>query len=66
MRSWSDHNKSILDQPWEDGKIVVIWFHDECTFYANDRQIVHWVHKGERAVPHAKGEGASLMIADFI
>lgn len=65
-RTWSDDNKAILDEAREAGKTVVIWFHDECTFYANDRRIVRWVHKNEKAVPRAKGEGASLMIADFI
>ena len=44
----------------------MVWFHDECTFYANDWRIVHWVHKSEKAVPRAKGKGASLMVADFV
>lgn len=45
---------------------VVYWFHDESVFYANDRQKTRWVHKSGKAVPHAKGEGASLMAADFV
>ncbi|KAG2058716.1 hypothetical protein BDR06DRAFT_1003904 [Suillus hirtellus] len=45
---------------------VVIWFHDESTFYANDRRRNRWVHKMESAVPQPKGEGASLMVADFV
>lgn len=45
---------------------LVIWFHDESTFYANDRRRVFWVHKDEKAVPEPKGEGPSLMVADFI
>lgn len=44
---------------------VVMWYHDESTFYANDRQRKHWVHKDEKAVPYAKGKGASLMPTDF-
>ena len=44
----------------------MVWFHDKCTFYANDRRIVRWVHETETAVPRAKGEGASLMVADFV
>ncbi|KAG2046448.1 hypothetical protein BDR06DRAFT_899234 [Suillus hirtellus] len=47
------------------GHRVVIWFHDESTFYANDRRRNRWVHKMESAVPQPKGEGASLMVADF-
>lgn len=45
---------------------TVVWFHDESTFYANDRRRSRWVHKSETAVPYAKGEGASLMVADFV
>lgn len=45
---------------------VVVWFHDESTFYANDRRKMRWVHKDEKAVPYAKGEGISLMVADFV
>ncbi|RDB19555.1 hypothetical protein Hypma_013355 [Hypsizygus marmoreus] len=45
---------------------VVLWFHDESTFYAHDQRRLRWVHKSEKAVPYAKGEGASLMIADFV
>jgi hypothetical protein len=48
------------------GHHVVIWFHDESTFYANDRRKNHWVHKTENAVPQPKGKGASLMVADFV
>ena len=45
---------------------TVVWFHDESTFYANDRRKRRWVHNSETAVPRAKGEGASLMVSDFI
>ncbi|KAI0723025.1 hypothetical protein C8Q76DRAFT_691602 [Earliella scabrosa] len=42
----------------------LLW-HDESVFYANDRRVVYWVPEGEKAVPRAKGEGASMMISDF-
>jgi hypothetical protein len=45
---------------------VVVWFHDESTFYANNRRKVHWVHLSEGAVPKPKGEGASIMVAHFV
>lgn len=45
---------------------VVFWFHDESTFYAHDRQKKQWVHKLEKVTPYAKGEGHSLMVADFV
>ncbi|EIM82662.1 uncharacterized protein STEHIDRAFT_64499, partial [Stereum hirsutum FP-91666 SS1] len=44
---------------------TIIWYHDESTFYAHDRRIVRWVWKGETAKPRAKGQGSSLMVADF-
>ncbi|KAI5822102.1 hypothetical protein K523DRAFT_257506, partial [Schizophyllum commune Tattone D] len=46
-------------------KIVVLWFHDESTFYAHDRRKMRWVREGEKPTPYAKGEGHSLMVADF-
>ncbi|KAI0315426.1 hypothetical protein OF83DRAFT_1164795 [Amylostereum chailletii] len=49
------------EKPW-----TVIWFHDESTYYANDRCTVRWVHGGERPVPRTKGEGPSLMVAHFV
>lgn len=45
---------------------TVVWFHDESTFYANDRRKTRWCHKEETAVPYTKGEGASQMVADFV
>jgi hypothetical protein len=45
---------------------VVVWFHDESTFYTNDRRQMHWVHRSETAKPYTKGEGHSLMAAHFI
>ncbi|KAF9455866.1 hypothetical protein BDZ94DRAFT_1355149, partial [Collybia nuda] len=44
---------------------VVLWYHDESTFYAHDRRRTRWVHKSETAKPYAKGEGHSLMVANF-
>ncbi|KAI5823131.1 hypothetical protein K523DRAFT_287162, partial [Schizophyllum commune Tattone D] len=46
-------------------KIAVLWFHDESTFYAHDRRKKRWVREGETPIPYAKGEGVSLMVADF-
>jgi hypothetical protein len=54
------------DGEWPCNRRTVVWFHDESTFYANDQWKLHWVHKDEKAIPCAKGEGASLMVADFV
>jgi hypothetical protein len=48
------------------GRRVIIWYHDETIFYAHDRRKVFWQHNDASAKPYAKGEGASLMIADFV
>lgn len=45
---------------------VLYLFHDESIFYAHDRRELRWVPSTEKAVPRKKGEGVSLMIADFI
>lgn len=65
-RSWTVENEEMVNTALASGHTLVVWFHDESTFYANDCCIVRWVHKGEKPVPHTKGEGASLMVADFI
>jgi transposase len=66
-RSWTD---GLLEmdaaRPFPRGRAVVFWYHDESTFYANDRRDLRWVHESETATPQPKGEGASLMVADFV
>ncbi|KAJ7686728.1 hypothetical protein B0H17DRAFT_940191 [Mycena rosella] len=49
-----------------DGRIVVIWRHDESTFYAHDQWKVRWVRKGEKPSIKPKGEGESQMVGDFV
>ncbi|KAJ3743043.1 hypothetical protein DFH05DRAFT_1536122 [Lentinula detonsa] len=49
-----------------NGRVVVIWRHDESIFYRNDCQKIQWIHSSETAKPYAKGEGASLMVGDFV
>ena len=50
----------------QNGKPVMIHHHDETIFYGNDRRNVHWIHDSESPKPYAKGEGQSLMVADFV
>lgn len=73
MRQWS--NEDGTEKPWTglDGgtpgcreRPVVLWCHDESIYYGNDRRKIRWVHVSESAVPWVKGEGSSIMIADFI
>ncbi|KIJ28737.1 hypothetical protein M422DRAFT_189388 [Sphaerobolus stellatus SS14] len=45
---------------------LILVTHDESTFYANDRHKTKWTHSSEKANPERKGEGASIMISDFL
>jgi hypothetical protein len=65
-RLWTTDNQQIVNEALANGRVVVVWFHNKSTFYANDRRVVRWVHKGENLIPRMKGEGASLMVADFV
>ncbi|KAF7371574.1 hypothetical protein MVEN_00012800 [Mycena venus] len=65
MDSWSRENLPEFG-PNLPGKRVVVWFHDETIFYAHDRRQKSWYHKDAPAKPYSKGEGVSLMIADFV
>lgn len=67
MRKWSSNDPTQL----EEGQILparptVVWFHDESTFFAHDRRKKHWVHRDDKPIPQPKGEGLSLMVADFV
>lgn len=69
LRRWENGEEELRPEPRpgdsQPMRHTVIWWHDESTFYANDRRDVFWVHKDEKAVPRPKGEGTSLMVSDF-
>ncbi|QRW10466.1 DDE superfamily endonuclease [Ceratobasidium sp. AG-Ba] len=65
MRSWHE-DKEILPTLKEGEKIVVVWFHDESTFYAHDRRRTRWCLEGESLAIYKKGEGILVMVADFV
>jgi hypothetical protein len=64
MAVWDKDLKEHLPSGKE--KRIIAWFHDESVFYAHDRRKTGWYHKDASAKPYAKGEGASLMVADFV
>ncbi|RPD79441.1 hypothetical protein L226DRAFT_543454 [Lentinus tigrinus ALCF2SS1-7] len=70
LRVWTEENISVSVHDLPASSHIrcstVVWFHDESTFYQNDRRQVRWVHSSETAKPRPKGEGASLMVADFV
>ncbi|KAH7318856.1 hypothetical protein B0J17DRAFT_584116, partial [Rhizoctonia solani] len=47
-------------------KPVIIWFHDELIFFANNCRLIHWVPENKHAKPFKKGERATIMVADFV
>src|SRR6266436_2342981 len=63
-RKWNEGGE-VITEP-NTGRHTIVWFHDESIFYAHDCQKVHWVHDSETAKPYAKGEGPSVMVADFV
>jgi hypothetical protein len=74
MHSWKNGLEEEF-KPWphdiDDGlrlfqNHIVVWYHNESMFYANDQRNVGWVHKDAKAIPWAKSEGPSLMVADFV
>ncbi|THG92559.1 hypothetical protein EW026_g8379 [Hermanssonia centrifuga] len=67
QRSWDNDGKEIIDESRSHTeRPVVVWYHDESTFYAHDQRQSRWVREGEAPTPYAKGEGHSLMVADFV
>ncbi|PBK80738.1 hypothetical protein ARMGADRAFT_1048913 [Armillaria gallica] len=57
MTNWGINGEALPDNI-PDGERVVFWSHDESTFYTNDHHRL--------AKPYAKGEGASLIAADYV
>ncbi|KAI5991275.1 hypothetical protein F5J12DRAFT_786353 [Pisolithus orientalis] len=66
-RRWSSTNPlQCEDEEMGTAWKTVVWCHDESTFYAHDCCKAHWVSKDAKALPQQKGEGLSLMVADFV
>ncbi|KAG0691986.1 hypothetical protein DFH29DRAFT_883311 [Suillus ampliporus] len=64
-QNWMDENISAKVQDLEEslsstGCQIVIWFHDELTFYTNNWRKQHWVHISEGATPLPKDHGPSM------
>ncbi|KAJ3987238.1 hypothetical protein F5890DRAFT_1384134, partial [Lentinula detonsa] len=66
-RSWTaDNMEELVKEIIQQGHRTVVWFHDESIFHAHDRRKAQWVADGVSPEPYAKGEGISLMVADFV
>lgn len=68
QRHWNPDGSECPPDPAKANlRRVVVWYHDESTFYAHDRRRSQWVNEAVDAPsPHAKGEGHSLMVCDFV
>ncbi|KAH8084939.1 hypothetical protein BXZ70DRAFT_877330, partial [Cristinia sonorae] len=66
-RRWDADGQEVINnsEPCPRPRRTVFWYHDESMFYAHDRHHTRWVRLSEKAKPRQKGEGASLMVADF-
>jgi hypothetical protein len=64
MHKWSKEN--IREEGPLLGCQVIVWWHNESIFYANDRRRNYWIHKDAKAKLHPKSEGASFMVADHV
>jgi transposase len=65
MLNWAEGDLPEFG-PAVSGRRVITWFHDESVFYAHDRRKKSWYHKDAAAKPYSKGDGHSLMVADFV
>ena len=66
LRTWTHGGPSVPTGHALITRPTVLWYHDESVFSGNDRRKVYWVPKGAKAVPQPKGEGPTLMVADFV
>jgi len=66
MECWIGLDAEPEQGPKMPGLRIITWFHDESIFYVHDRRKKGWYHKDAPAKPYKKGDGASLMIADFV
>lgn len=44
MCTWKDGHEEDYNEPCLHTLRVVLWFHDESTFYANNHRKAYWVH----------------------
>lgn len=65
-RTWTEETMGNHVIPSPSCQHTVHWHHDETTYTQNNRRQVRWVPKDEKPVPQPKGEGPSLMVADFV
>ncbi|KAF8595940.1 hypothetical protein BDV93DRAFT_455800 [Ceratobasidium sp. AG-I] len=65
MSLWED-GKETPPELSEDEQEVMPHWHDETIYRAHNRRFTRWMQEGETAGLYKKGEGLSLMVADFV
>ena len=65
-RNWNWENQLDQPLPLPSERHVVVWYHNESTFYTNNQCKSRWVHSSETAILYAKGEGPLQMVADVV
>ncbi|CDO71461.1 hypothetical protein BN946_scf184909.g55 [Trametes cinnabarina] len=65
-RIWTNGGPAVPSDRPVALRPTVYWYHDESAFSGNDRRKVYWVPLSAKATPEAKGEGPTLMVADFV
>ena len=66
LRTYSKSGEENTPEESDGVRRVVVWYHDESVFYAHDRRKKQWIHQDAGVTPYKKGEGHSLMVADFV
>lgn len=67
LREWETTSDNAPHFNRVPGKrYTVIWYHDESIFYAHDRRKMRWIRSDYTPKPYAKGEGQSMMVADYV
>jgi hypothetical protein len=61
-----DNNGNVIPLPDPAQLELVLVTHDEPTFHAQDCRQSFWIPPDPSHIPHPKGEGASIMVSDFL
>jgi len=64
--TWTEETVGNHVIPSPSCQNTVYWHHNEITYMQNNWCQVWWVLEDEKPVPQPKGEGPSLMVADFV
>lgn len=64
--TWTEETLGDPVIPLSTCQHTIYWHHNKTMYTQNNWQQVWWVPKDEKPMPQPKGEGSSLMVADFV